>query len=104
MARKTNIGSELVRALCDYLTLRKHFFWRNNSGAIKTAHGGFYRFGTPGSPDIILIRGGRFYGIEAKAGRGRLSKVQAEFGRRCIAAGGEYIVAHGIEDLQKNGL
>jgi hypothetical protein len=56
--KQTNIGSELVRALCGYLALRRHFFWQNNAGA-----GGFYRFGTPGSPDIMFVRDGKFIGI-----------------------------------------
>jgi hypothetical protein len=101
---RTNIGTELVRALCDYLALRGYFYWRNNTGAFKAAHGGFYRFGTPGSPDIMLIKGGKFIGIEAKAGSGRLSPAQIEFQRLCEANGGEYIVAHSIEELQAAGL
>ena len=31
--------SDTQRAILDYLTLRKHFCWRNNSGAFKTVNG-----------------------------------------------------------------
>lgn len=102
--KRTNIGTELVRALCEYLALRRVFHWRNNTGAFKAAHGGFYRFGTPGSPDIMVVKEGRFIGIEAKAGSGRLLHAQKEFQRLCEENGGVYIVAHSIEDLQKVGL
>jgi hypothetical protein len=57
-----------------------------------------------GLPDICVIHEGRFIGIEAKAGSGRLSKEQAEFGRLCMAAGGEYVIARSLDDLQRAGL
>jgi hypothetical protein len=34
MARTKNTGSELVRAICDYLALRKHLFWRQNTAGL----------------------------------------------------------------------
>jgi hypothetical protein len=107
--KKPNIGSDLVRALCDYLALRGHFFWRSNNVGIYDVARGVHRklpFGSmKGVPDIIMIgRSGQFTGIEAKAGSGRLSPDQAEFGRLCIKNGGEYIVARSIDDLRKADL
>lgn len=105
---KDNIGSELVRAICDYLALRKHFFWRsNNVPVFDRARNTFRRlplYTMKGLPDIIVIENGRFIGIEAKAGSGRLSKEQADFGRECLRNGGDYIVARSIDDVQKAGL
>jgi hypothetical protein len=57
-----------------------------------------------GVPDIIVLKDGKFIGIEAKAGSGRLSPDQAEFGRLCIKNGGEYVVARSIDDIQAVGL
>jgi hypothetical protein len=53
--RKQPLEKETQASICDYLDLRKHFWWRDNSGAFKTQHGARVRFGTPGSPDIIVI-------------------------------------------------
>jgi hypothetical protein len=42
--------SDEQRAILDYLAMRRHFCWRNNSGAFKTEHGSFVRAGMRGSP------------------------------------------------------
>ena len=94
--KQPNIGGGLLTARCDYLALGRHFFWRSNVPVYDFSIGK-YRKPPPctmkGIPDICLIRDGRFIGIEAKAGSGRLSKGQAEFRRLCITAGGEYALA-----------
>jgi hypothetical protein len=108
MARTKNIGSELVAALCDYLAMRGHFFWRSNNVPVFDKAGGFFRklpkYTMKGLPDICVIRAGKFIGIEAKAGSGRLSPEQVEFGRLCVKNGGDYIVARSIDDVQGAGL
>jgi hypothetical protein len=106
---KPNIGSDLVRALCDYLALRGHFFWRSNNVGIYDVARGVHRklpFGSmKGVPDIIVLaKSGQFIGIEAKAGSGRLSPDQKEFERLCVKNGGRYIVARSIDDIQAAGL
>jgi len=58
--------AEIQASICDYLDPRKHFWWRNNSAAFKTERGGFVRFGTPGSPDVIVVHVGRPYFLEVK--------------------------------------
>ena len=107
-SKKRNIGSDLVRSLCDYLALKKHFYWRSNNVGVYDVARGFHRklpFGSmKGVPDIIVLKDGKFIGIEAKAGSGRLSPDQAEFGRLCIKNGGEYILARSIDDLVAVGL
>jgi hypothetical protein len=88
-------------AILAYLSLKGVFHWRNNTGAYKPDHGGFIRFGYPGSPDIFAIRapGGQLIGIEVKDGRGRLNANQAEFRDRLEAAGGQYVVARSLDDV-----
>lgn len=93
----------VLNAIVDYLTLRRVFFWRNNTGAFKTEHGGFYRFGMPGSPDICVIKNGHFIGLEVKD-KGKLSGTQIDWGNKCIEAGGAYWVVRCIEDVQDLGL
>jgi hypothetical protein len=105
---KPNIGSELVRALCDYLALKQHFFWRSNNVPVFDKARGVFRalpkYTMKGLPDIIVIKGGRFIGIEAKAGSGRMSPDQHEFARRVMIAGADYHVVRSLDDLIKLGL
>ena len=103
--------TEIQAAILDYLRLRGHFCWRvNNTPATFIDRHGARQFramstyALKGVPDIVLIRDGRFYGIECKTQAGKLSVEQAEFARKCVAAGGEYIVARSIDDVASAGL
>ncbi len=98
------LEKEIQRAICDYLTLRRHFFWRNNTGAFKTVHDSYVRFGTTGSPDIIVVHVGRPYFLEVKRPNSYQSPEQKEFQRQAEAAGGLYAVVRSIEDVKQLGL
>lgn len=93
----------IQKAIIDYLTLKRYFFWRNNTGAMKTERS-FVRFGTPGAPDIFLIKNGFLWGIEVKAPKGRLSEHQTSFRDRMQEAGGTYIVAHSLDEVIACGI
>lgn len=95
----------MQKAIIDYLTRRKHFFWRNNTGAFKTEHGSFVRFGAKGSPDIfVLTDGGFLVSLEVKDKKGRQSPDQKDWQQRCEAKGAEYHVVRSIDDLIEIGL
>jgi hypothetical protein len=83
--------SHTQRQILDYLALKAIFHFRNNSGALDNGHGGFYRFGALGSPDIICEIDGKYVGIEVKTPKGRRSDLQKEFQRQLEAAGGKYL-------------
>jgi hypothetical protein len=91
--------SDLQRQILDYLALKGIFHYRNNSGAFDNGHGGFYRFGAVGSPDIICVVNGRYVGIELKAPKGKQSDHQKEFQRQLELAGGTYILGYSLEDV-----
>jgi hypothetical protein len=91
--------SEVQRAILDWLEWHHIFHYRNNSGAFIDAQKHFYRFGALGSPDIICVINGRFIGIEVKAHGGKQSEHQKEFQRRLETAGGLYILAYSVDDL-----
>ena len=104
MKRNPTPEGAALSAICDYLSMKRHFYWRNNTGAVKTATGGFMCFGTPGSPDVIVIKHGLFIGLEVKAPSGRQSPDQKEFERGVTEAGGEYHLVRTIDDVQAIGL
>lgn len=75
----------------DYLDLKGvfHFPVLQGLGAVK------------GIPDRIVVKDGRFYGIEVKAPNGRMSPYQQTFKDRLEEAGGVYIEARSLEDVMK---
>ena len=96
--------SEIQRSILEYLALRHHFHFRCNTGAYKTERGSFIRYGTPGAPDIVVVANGTMIGIEVKNASGKLSEDQTAFSEKLKAAGGIYIVARSIDDVQALGL
>jgi hypothetical protein len=89
-------------AIMEYLSAKRVFFWRNNTGVARMGtQQRFIRFGAVGSPDIFAIHGGRFYGIEVKSPTGRLSEAQKSFGAKIKANGGVYVVARSVDDVMK---
>lgn len=96
--------SDIVKAICDYLEAKRHFFWRNNTGAFKTETG-FYRFGAKGSPDIfVLTDGGYLISLEVKTKIGKLSPDQKLWQERCKEVGAEYHIVRSIDEVQVIGL
>lgn len=101
------LEKDIQKSIIEYLGYKKHFFWRNNSGAMVSEYNGkkrFMRFGEVGSPDICVIKGGQFIGLEVKNEKGRLSKDQENWGAECILAGGKYYVVRSIDDCVRVGL
>lgn len=101
--------SDLLRSICDYLALKKHFFWRQNTSSTYDSKGGFFRrmppYAKKGVPDIILIRQtGRFVGLEVKLPKGKLSPDQRTFEIDSMAMGAEYHVVRSIDDIITLGL
>lgn len=93
---------DVQRAILDYLELRGEFYYRNNTGAFvfpATDHSArrFIRASTKGAPDIVVVRDGKYIGVEVKGTDGRQSEDQMDFARRLIKAGGEYILAHSLD-------
>ena len=95
---------QLQNAVEQYLALKKHFYWKNNSGALPTASGGFIRFGTVGSPDICVVKDGFFIGLEIKAMKGKQSPAQKDFEKRLKEAGGEYYIVKSLDEMKEIGL
>ncbi len=60
-----------------------------------------FQYGLTGSADIIAIVRGYFLGIEVKGPTGKQSEAQQAFERNVKYAGGYYIVARSVEDVEK---
>ena len=54
----------------------------------------------PGLSDLVAVKNGRVAHIELKTATGKQSAVQKEFQAKIEAAGGTYIVARCLEDVE----
>jgi hypothetical protein len=90
----------IVDAICEYLTLKRHFFHRNNTTPIYDTTKGAFRampkYARKGAPDIVCVHQGKYIGIEVKGAKGKLSDDQYAFGHDLTLAGGTYIVARSL--------
>src|SRR3990167_6889831 len=97
--------SDLVRAICDYLSLRGYFFWRNNNTPIFDPVGKKFRampkYAMRGLPDIIVIlNGGVVVFFEVKTSKGIISEHQKAFQDKCKLIGAKYYIIRSIDELQ----
>jgi len=105
------LEKDIQNACCQYLELRRHFFWRQNTAPVvqKDASGWRFRampkYAMKGIPDIIVLtKGGYFVGIEVKRPGGKPSADQKEFAQRCQKIGAEYYIVTSVDQLKEIGL
>jgi hypothetical protein len=98
--------SEIQSSICDYLALRKHFFWRQNTAGMYR-DGRFFslpKYSMRGVPDLIVVHIGRPYFLEVKRPGSKQSLDQIEFQRQAEKAGALYAVVRSIDEVQQLGL
>ena len=86
--------SDIRRQVRDYLRVKGWFVFHVLQGL------GCYL----GVTDLIAVKDGRVLFIELKTARGRQSQHQKKFQSDLEAAGGEYVLCRGVEDLQERGI
>ena len=82
--------SEIRAEVKEYLQWTGWFVYYNLQGL------GSY----PGLSDLVAVKGGRVVHIELKRPTGKQSQDQVQFQRDIEAAGGEYLVARGVADVE----
>ena len=99
--------TDIQKAICEYLSYRRCFFWRQNTIPAMTKAGGYRampKYSLNGVPDIIMMKDGIFWGLEVKRPKGKQSDAQKEFEKRPIEAGGKYNIVTSIDDVIALGL
>lgn len=86
--------ADIRRQVKDYLAWRGWFVFYHLQGL------GCY----PGLPDLQAVKDGRTVYIELKRPGGKQRPAQIDFQGNVEAAGGEYVLCRGIEDLQERGI
>ncbi len=85
--------SDIRRQIQDFLRWRGWFVYYNLQGL------GCY----PGLSDLVAVKGGRVVHIEIKTKTGKQSEKQEDFQADLERAGGTYIIARRIEDVENLG-
>lgn len=104
----TPLEKEVQNTICEYLTLNKYFFWRSNNTPIfgrnnggKMTYRAMGKYTLKGIPDIIMIKNGKFIGIEVKRqGITALRPEQERFKELCVENNAYYVVVHSLEELK----
>jgi hypothetical protein len=100
-AAHTNLVNAILMALAK-LPPTDCVCWPNQVGAARTDTGRFIEFGLfPGSADIIACVRGRFVGLEAKTGSGRINESQERWHGNVSTAGGIAVVVRSVEDAMR---
>ena len=104
----SRLEKDIQAAICSYLRLRGHFFWRNNTVGVYDAKRKTYRktqkYGLVGLPDILLLSEGNLIGIEVKSEKGKQSAAQKEIEKMFLENGAAYVLARTVDDVMEVGL
>ena len=107
MVRTKAKESEIQKAIMEYLTLKKIWHMRLNTGAMFGTHKGkrwAVRFGKPGMADILVTFGHgttcfRVVWLEVKNASGKQSEDQQNFQREVEHSGHFYRIVRSLDDV-----
>lgn len=99
--QRTATEAEIKRQICEWLELKRCFFWVQRSSGMMRGKAYSSRYTKTGVPDILGVWNGQMIGIEVKRPGGRVSDDQAEFLTALNKAGGIGLVAYSLEDVIK---
>ena len=90
----------IVKQVHQWPALKRIRAWRVNTGGVPARGGRFKRNVAAGFPDLVCCWHGRFVGIEVKTPTGRQQPSQKLFQAELEAAGGTYILARSLADVE----
>lgn len=100
--KESFIQTAIEQTLKYYENLGKIVYEKNNTGAYKTANGGFVRYGKAGSPDFyIFCKGGKTLMVEVKNEKGKQNENQKEFQDKITKLGFNYYIVRSVDDVDK---
>lgn len=96
---ESRIQSEIMLEL----SKQGHKVWRSNAGTVKNQQGYVIKLFPKGFPDLVGFRGndGKFFCIEVKDEKGRLSEAQKQFAKFAESQPILYGVARSVEEAIK---
>lgn len=108
MKKLNPLEGTIQSSICDYLAIKKYFFYRvNNIPPYDSVNKHFRKMpknSRKGVADIFLLHKGTPYFIEVKSKTGVQSQDQKDFQKDVNENGGIYVLARDIEDVRRIGL
>lgn len=102
MKAKGRLESQVLSGILAYLEFRHDAFWWRQNTVGGQALSGAYLHAEKGVSDILCVKHGRFFGIEVKREFGGVqSEDQKRFQRNVESAGGTYVLASSVEDVDR---
>ena len=105
LLKQNTAERDIQMSICEYLAVKRFFFWRQNVNPIWNAKTGAFRrmpaYSVNGVPDIIVIYKGKFIGLEVKNETGKQQKSQINFENLCKSNGAYYKVVRSVGDVQE---
>ena len=89
---------EIQKQCLDYLSLNGFFAWKNHVQGMRVG-GRTVKNPAAGSPDILAIKGGKFYCIEVKTPKGKLAEHQLTWLKKAQNHGAISMVVRSLDDL-----
>jgi len=100
LTKGSTLEQVLVNQVIAYLTLKKHYVWRENVGAMVTKTGSFVRFGHKGISDVLgIAKDGKFIAIECKVKPNKPTIFQLDFLEEIRKRGGYAVLAYSLDDV-----
>lgn len=100
--------SDIQKQIIEYLNLKGHYVWRNNTGGTPYIYKGkqrFIHYGKKGSSDILgVAKDGKIIAIEVKRPGNNLTPEQTWFLGEINGRGGYGIFAYSLDDVIRFGL
>jgi len=100
--------NDVVSGICNYLSYRPWYFWRQNNIGTYDRKNETYRslpkFSVRGVPDILVLAFNTIVFVECKTDTGKQSEAQKEFQAEVESRGYTYILARSVDDVINAGL
>ena len=98
--KESLLQSSIETYLAYQENLGKLVYQKNNSGALKTQHGSFIRFGKKGSPDFYVFLKGKVIALEVKNETGRQNQNQKDFQIKFENLAHAYKIVRSIDEVE----
>lgn len=99
--------NDIQLAVCDYLSYKGYFFWRQNTfptfDPIRKQFRSMPKYAMKGVSDIILLHEGMAYFLEIKRPNAKQNDNQKEFQRFVENAGCKYHIITSLDNLAEIG-
>ena len=103
------LEKDIQNAICEYLTIKKHYFWRTNNIPVfdprKKVFHKMPKYSIGGVSDLILLKNGVAYFLEVKRLKPKTHQTadQKEFEKNVRSHGSIYKVVRSVDDVRLLG-